>query len=185
MTTIANLSGVEGPNLVLRLIEPDDAEYVHTLRTNPALNRYMSPVNGTVADQKRWIEGYKAREAAKSELYYVIARRDGQRCGLVRLYDITAGCFTWGSWVLDQNKTPKAAVESALLSFDVGFERLGLPTAKVDLLIGNQKAHAFYLRFGMTEVGRNDQEIHLTYSRNRFLADRPDYLSLLHREMRS
>ena len=131
-----SLGRVEGPNLILRLIRPEDADYVHALRNDPAYNRHLSEVRGTAEDQRRWIEGYKAREAVLRELYYVIERKDGIRCGLVRLYDIGAESFTWGSWLLDQNKTRKAALESAILSFGVGFDELGLSLAHVDVRIG-------------------------------------------------
>jgi len=177
-----NLARVEGPNLILRLIRPEDADYVHALRTDPAYNRHLSEVRGTAEDQRRWIEGYKAREADLRELYYVIARKDGTRCGLVRLYDIGADSFTWGSWILDHNKTRKAALESAMLSFGVGFNGLGLSLAHVDVRIGNENAETFYRRLGMTEVRRDVRDIYFTYPRSRFEADRAGYLAILEEE---
>ena len=110
------IARVEGPNLILRLIKPDDAAYVHSLRTNPLYNSHLSKVTGNVQDQRAWIEGYQARETARQEFYYVIERKDGMRCGLVRLYDFDVKSFSWGSWVLDENKTRKAALESAICS---------------------------------------------------------------------
>ena len=114
---LLSIARVEGPNLILRLIEPEDAAYVHSLRNNPAYNTHLSTVTGTVDDQRTWIKDYKSREAHGQEYYYVIERKDGTRCGLVRLYDIEAASFTWGSWILDENKPRKAALESAILSF--------------------------------------------------------------------
>ena len=176
------IARVKGPNLVLRLIEPDDAAYVHGLRTDPRYNTHLSAVTGTVEDQRRWIEGYKRLEAAGQELYYVIERKDSTRCGLVRLYDIEADHFTWGSWILDENKPPKAAVESAVLSFGVGFESLGCETAHVVVSIGNSHAEAFYRRFGMWETQRCDGDIFFEYGRDRFLADIGDFIVLLQKE---
>ena len=177
-----NLARVEGPTLSRRLIRPEDADYVYALRTDPAYNRHLSEVRGTAEDQRRWIEGYKAREADLRELYYVIERKDGTRCGLVRLYDISADSFTWGSWILDHNKTRKAALESAILSFGVGFEGLGLSSAHVDVRIGNEHAETFYRRLGMTEIRRDVQDIFFTYPRSRFDADRAGYLAILEEE---
>lgn len=174
-----HLRRVEGPNLALRLIRPEDADYVHALRTDPAYNRHLSEVRGTVEDQRRWIEAYKAREAQLGELYYVIERRDGPRCGLVRLYDIGTDSFTWGSWILDHDKPPKAALESAVLSFGIGFDALGLASALVDVRIGNVTAIAIYHRLGMTELRRDARNIYLTYPRSRFEADRGGYLAVL------
>jgi len=130
----SSIACVEGPNLTLRLIKPNDAAYVHGLRTNPMYNGHLSKVTGTVQDQRAWIEGYKAREAAGQEFYYVIERKDGSRCGLVRLYDFDAESFTWGSWILDESKPQKAAIESVVLSIGLGFELLQQDLAKVDVL---------------------------------------------------
>ena len=58
------MPGLRGPTCTLRLIKPDDAAYVHGLRTNPLYNSHLSKVTGTVQDQRAWIEGYQAREAA-------------------------------------------------------------------------------------------------------------------------
>ena len=179
MNNQPSLDRVEGPNLTLRLIEPNDAAYVYGLRTDPSYNSHLSRVTGSVESQRHWIEDYKAREAAGQEFYYVIERKDGTRCGVVRLYDLTTDSFTWGSWILDHNKTPKAALESAVLSFGIGFDSLDRPQACVDVRIKNKKAYAFYVRFGMTETRRDDQDIYFLYSRDRFTVDRAGYLDIL------
>ena len=177
-----SLTRIEGPTLSLRLIRPEDADYIYALRTDPTYNRYLSDVRGTVEDQRRWIEAYQVREACLREFYYVIERKDGARCGLVRLYGICAESFTWGSWILDHNKTPKAALESAVLSFGVGFNGLDLSTALVDVRIGNERALAFYRRLGMTEMRRDDRDIYFVYPRTRFTADCAGYLEILGEE---
>ena len=107
MRDLSSIARVEGPNLILRLIQPEDAAYVYSLRSNPAYNTHLSTVTGTVDNQRTWIENYKSREAQGQEFYYVIERKDGTRCGLVRLYDIEAESFTWGSWILRQKQDRK------------------------------------------------------------------------------
>ncbi len=176
------LERVEGPHLTLRLITPEDAAYLHGLRSDPRYSRHLSPVEGTAEDQRRWIEAYKMREAAGRELYYVITRADGRRCGVVRLYDITPRHFTWGSWILDDQKPPKAALESAVLSFGVGFDKLGCDTALVDVRRENTRALAFYQRLGMTEIRRDARDIYFSYPRARFNADRARHLAILEAE---
>lgn len=173
------LSRIEGPNLCLRLITPDDAAYVYGLRLDPAYSAHLSTVSGTVADQRGWIESYKIRETTRLELYYIITRHDGTPCGTVRLYNITGDGFTWGSWILDQNKPPKAALESAVLSFGAGFDGLGAALARIDVRRDNTHATAFYRRFGMTETHRTARDIFFAYPRARFMADRAGYLALL------
>lgn len=171
---------VEGVRLRLRLVEPEDAGYIHGLRTNPAYNAHLSTVEGTVDDQRRWIEAYKAREAAGGEYYYVIERlSDGVRCGVVRLYGITGETFTWGSWILDSGKPPMAALESALLSFGVAFDRLDLHCGLVDVRRENTHAIAFYERFGMQPTGEDALNRYFLYTRGLFEADRAGYLAAL------
>ena len=176
---LSAVDNIEGPNLMLRLIQPEDTAYVYGLRTNPLYNRHLSKVTGNFDDQLQWIKSYKSREAEFKELYYVIERKNGTRCGLVRLYDIEAECFTWGSWILDDNKPSKAALESALLSFGVGFDAMERPAAKVDVRLENTHATAFYRRLRMTETHRTEQDIYFIYPRDQFRTDRSLYLKLL------
>jgi len=177
--TQGDATRIEGPNLVLRLIQPDDAAYVHDLRINPAYNQHLSEVRGTAEDQRAWIEAYKAREAAGEEFYYIIERHNGTRCGTVRLYDIEGDSFTWGSWILDENKPQKAALESAVLSFRIGFERLGLGKASIDVRIENTHAEAFYRRFGMTESKRDAQDIYFSLTSETFRSLTAQYQATL------
>lgn len=180
--TPAALGRIEGQILVLRLITPEDADYVHALRTDPAYNRHLSQVRGTVEDQRRWIEAYKTREAEGRELYYVIERKDGTRCGVVRLYDIGLDSFTWGSWILDANKPKKAALESAYIIYLIAFDILGLARAVFDVRQENVRTLEFHRRFGATETDRTEADIYFTYPRERFEVDRLKYLAILEDE---
>ena len=175
----SKFTNLEGPNLTLRLIEQEDAAYACGLRTNPLYNMHISTVTGTIEDQRRWIEKYKAREAVGQELYYVIERKDGTPCGLVRLYDIEAERFTWGSWVLDENKPRKAALESALLIYEIGFERVGCDHAVFDVRRENTHTIAFHRRFGATEFCSDELNAYFRYARTKYLTDRPKYLEVL------
>jgi RimJ/RimL family protein N-acetyltransferase len=182
---LSSIARVEGPSLTLRLIQTEDAAYVHSLRNNPAYNTHLSTVTGTFDDQRTWIKDYKSREAHGQEFYYVIERKDGTRCGLVRLYDIEAESFTWGSWILDENKPRKAALESAVLSFGIGFDVMERAVANVDVRLENKHATSFYERLGMTETHRIDGQIFFTYLRARFDADKEAYHSILEQEERN
>lgn len=182
MIATTALERFEGHNLALRLIFPDDAEYVHGLRTDPAYNTYLSQVTGGVEDQRNWIVRYKARESEIRELYYVIERKDGTRCGLVRLYDISSDSFTWGSWILDHNKPSKAALESAVLIYVIGFEALQIPKAVFDVRKGNEHTVSFHERFKANRTGETEQDILFEYPRSQFFTDKASYLAILEGE---
>jgi RimJ/RimL family protein N-acetyltransferase len=174
---------VEGVRLALRLAQPTDAAYIHNLRLDPAYNRHLSEVTGTVKDQEDWLHRYKAREATGSEYYYVIENiADAQPCGLVRLYDIEGDQFTWGSWILDRNNPSKAALESAVLIYVQGFERLGMAKSVFDVRRGNDRTLAFHTRFGAVETGRDDQDVFFEYTRTQFEADKARHMKVLQDE---
>ena len=173
------IARVEGPNLILRLIKPDDAAYVHGLRSNPAYNTHLSTVTGTVDDQRTWSEDYKSREAQGQEFYYVIERKDGMRCGLVRLYDFDVESFTWGSWILDESKPRKAALESAVLIYQIGFLGHNLDSAIFEVLNENSHTLAFHRRFGALETGHDELNTYFKYARARFEKDKMAHFSIL------
>lgn len=173
------LSKIDGVQLSLRLVQPEDAQYIHGLRTDPTYNGHLSTVTGTVEDQRSWIEAYKTREAAGSEYYFVIERKDGVRCGVVRLYDVSGGQFTWGSWILEHNKPRKAALESALLIYRYGFEVLGLLRSVFDVRRGNEHTLAFHRRLKATQTHEDDQNIYFVYSREQFVADKLAHMDVL------
>lgn len=174
-----DLERIVGKRLCLRLVMPEDAQYIYRLRTDPAHNAYLSRVDGAVAEQRVWIERYKLREAAGEELYYIIEKSDGTRCGVVRLYEITSESFTWGSWILDRNKPDKAALESAVLSFAVGFDCLDLSKAFLHVRVENAHAISFYRRFRMIEIGSDSENIYFEYPRDQFLRDRALHMTMI------
>jgi hypothetical protein len=54
----------------------------------------------------------------------VLERKNDSWLGLLRLYYFDVESFIQGSWILDESKPRKAALESVALSFGVGFELL-------------------------------------------------------------
>lgn len=180
MSTTSPISPVAGVRLSLRLIQPGDAAYLYRLRTDPKYNAHLSPVSGTVDDQRLWITRYKDREAAGEEYYFVMERRDTREpCGVVRLYDIKDDHFTWGSWILDHHKPAKAALESVVLSFGVGFDTLGKSRALIDVRRGNGRAIAIYERLGMRRTGEDEINLYFDYTAEKFAMDRPRYMKII------
>ena len=178
-----SLLRLAGPSLALRLINLDDSAFVHGLRVNSKFNKYLSTTYGTVIEQENWIKKYKTREASGTELYYIIERVDGIRCGTVRLTNIRPGCdLTYESWILDDNKPSKAALESALLALTLGFELLKCEEAHADVRINNTRAEENYRRLGMIETHRTDDDIFFVVKKSRFEKDKIGYKSILSAE---
>jgi len=148
----------------LRLVEPDDAEYIYSLRINPDLNTHLSTPPASAQAQRQWINGYKAREAEQLEHYFVICAQLGQPCGVVRLYDYSDTSFCWGSWILDAQKSRYSAIESALLVYEAGFGRLGFPGSHFDVRKENTKVISFHKKMGARETGQDELNLYFEIS---------------------
>ncbi|MCX2898889.1 GNAT family N-acetyltransferase [Pseudomonas mandelii] len=142
----------------LRLVEEVDAEFIISLRTNVAYNTHLSGVSDDINAQIQWIKDYKKDELSRTQFYFIIERNDGVRCGTVRIYDIKADSFSWGSWILNEEKTRYSAIESAFLVYSFGFDNLGFKKSHFEVRKGNEKVISFHKKMGAQYVGETEHE---------------------------
>lgn len=142
-------------SIKLRLVETSDAEFILNLRLDEKYNSFISKVDNDLDSQRSWIEKYKKDEKNNRQFYFIIETVDGKRCGTVRIYDLTADSFCWGSWILNHDKTRYSSIESALLVYQYGFEKLGFDKCHFDVMKDNTKVVEFHKRFG-AKIVRED-----------------------------
>lgn len=142
----------------MRFVEEADAEFILSLRTDEKYNKHLSPVRQDLEAQEIWIRNYKKDEAAREQFYFIIERLDGTRCGTVRVYDLRPDSFSWGSWILNEEKTRFAAIESAFLVYDFGFGDLGFDKCHFEVRKGNSKVISFHEKMGARQVGETGLE---------------------------
>ncbi|RRS06915.1 N-acetyltransferase [Pseudoalteromonas sp. J010] len=150
----------------MRLITEDDAEFITELRSDGKYNTYLSKSDTSVEAQKEWIRAYKLKEVNKEQFYFIIERLDGTKCGTVRIYDIKEDSFCWGSWILNHNKTRYAAIESALLVYQFGFEFLGFAKSHFDVMKGNEKVVNFHKKFGAVVIDEDEDNLYFNISKD-------------------
>ncbi|WP_260620603.1 GNAT family N-acetyltransferase [Pseudomonas protegens] len=148
---------VELKSIRLRLVEELDAGFILSLRLDQRYNRFLSEVTADLEAQKSWIRKYKEDELAGLQYYFIIERLDGVPCGTVRIYDLRPDSFCWGSWILNENKTRHAAIESTLLVYDLGFSHLGFDKSHFDVMKANAGVVAFHKRMGAVVVKEDEQ----------------------------
>ncbi|MBF7730511.1 GNAT family N-acetyltransferase [Pseudomonas sp. N040] len=156
---------LESKTVSLRLIESTDAEFVLKLRLDERYNKFISSVSSDVADQREWIKRYKTDEAAGAQFYFIIERNDGTPCGTIRVYDLRQDSFCWGSWILNDDKTRYAALESAFLIYKFGFENLGYIKSHFEVMKGNEKVISFHKKMGAVQVGEDSDNLHFEISK--------------------
>lgn len=152
---------LEAKSINLRLVDIDDAEFILGLRLDDHYNKYLSAVSPEITAQRVWIKKYKELELAGQEYYFIIERKDGVKCGTVRIYDLKNNSFSWGSWILNEDKTRFSALESAFLVYEFGFEKLGFAKSHFEVVKGNEKVISFHEKMGATLI--SEDEIHFYY----------------------
>lgn len=154
------------PTLQMRLARPTDAHYLYGLRINEQLNTHLSEAPRSEFAQTEYLERYVQREAVGLEYYFVIRnKKTGQDCGAVRIYDLQADSFCWGSWILDEHKTRTAAIESSIFVYEFGFGLLGFPSSHFDVRRKNEKVISFHERMGACRVREDELNVYFTLGR--------------------
>lgn len=147
---------LQSKTVKLRLIEEQDAEFVLKLRLDDRYNQFLSSVNPSVEAQKEWIKKYKNDESEGIQYYFIIERIDGTPCGTVRIYDLRDNSFCWGSWILNEDKTRYAALESAFLVYQFTFEHLNFTKSHFDVRKGNDRVISFHEKMGAVKTGETE-----------------------------
>jgi RimJ/RimL family protein N-acetyltransferase len=166
---------VIGRNIVLRNARPDDAEFIVSLRTDPAKGKFLSATSPDVTAQVAWLEAYADDD---SQVYFIIEDKAGVRHGTVRLYDQRGPSFSWGSWILADGRPSGFAVESALMVYHFGLA-LGFTAAHFDVRIGNESVWQFHERFGAVRTGEAGPDYFYAISRDAMQASFNKYKKYL------
>lgn len=151
---------LESKTIRLRLVNELDAEFILKLRMDSRYNQFLSSVSADVQAQKDWINRYKKDEAEGSQFYFIIEKIDGTPCGTIRVYDLKEDSFCWGSWILNEDKTRYAAIESAFLIYQFGFENLGFHKSHFEVMKGNERVISFHQKMGAVQVGEDNDNFY-------------------------
>ena len=147
---------LKSKTIQIRLVEEFDAEFILKLRLDPNYNQFLSSVNPDIEAQREWIRIYKNDEKKGKQFYFIIERLDGTQCGTVRIYDLIRDSCSWGSWILNEEKTRYAALESAFLVYEYGFNHLGFNNSHFEVRKGNDKVASFHKKMGAVKTSEDD-----------------------------
>jgi RimJ/RimL family protein N-acetyltransferase len=170
---------LKSKSIQFRPITVSDAEFVLSLRLDSRYNTFLSEVGADLDAQKKWISSYKKDEALGSQYYFIIERLDGVPCGTVRLYDFCGDSFCWGSWILNENKTQYAAIESAFLVYEFGFQELGFKRCHFDVMKDNQQVISFHEKLGAVKTGEDEHNFYFEIDPKVILIKKQKYKRIL------
>ena len=149
----------------LRLVNESDAEFILKLRLDNKYNQFLSKVKGDLQSQVEWIRDYKKEEKLGIQYYFIIERSDGVPCGTVRIYDFNEDSFSWGSWILNEQKTRLAAIESAFKVYEYGFKNLGFKKSHFEVMKGNERVIKFHSKMGAVIDGEDAENLYFSISK--------------------
>jgi RimJ/RimL family protein N-acetyltransferase len=142
---------VTGSRLTFRPANPDDSEFILSLRLDEEKNKHLSATSPDVERQRRWLA------ALPSDQIYFIIEADARPVGTVRLYDQRGSSFCWGSWILSNDAPRSSAVESTLMVYAVGLA-LGFTASHFEVRKENVKVWQYHERCGAERVGETEEE---------------------------
>jgi len=163
---------ISGKNVDLRRIDVSDAEFVLSLRIDPEINQYLSPVDNDLEKQREWI---KRCMADPEQWYFIIQSKKQQPVGTVRIYDIQGKSFCWGSWIVIPEARRYASFESAVLLYHYAFFELGFESTHMDVRKKNESVIRFHIRFGATITHENELDVFLTFNKEIFVQKQATY----------
>ena len=153
MIRISKSDCVIGKNLEFRNVCVHNAHFIHSLRLDAVKGLHISKSSSDVQDQIKWLEKY---EKSKKEAYFLIIDcKSQQSIGTVRIYDPLqhpSPSFCWGSWILTHNAPSYAAIESALMIYEYGYDYLGFTSAHFDIRKKNNSVWKFHERMGAIKI---------------------------------
>lgn len=115
---------IERYGLTARFVTEDDAAFILALRTNPKLSRFIHPTENDEEKQRAYIRGYKERELAGKDYYFIFLMQD-EPVGLARIYNIQEKTFTFGSWLFKEGLPYWVSIAGAIIAREFAFEELG------------------------------------------------------------
>lgn len=163
------------PNLysiTLREVKETDAEYIFGLRTDKKYSKYISSVSNEVQAQRDYISSYLSSNAVSRSSFFFIMENKGTdlRCGTVRIYNFSHNCFEWGSWILDENKSRFAAMETAIFVYEFAFNNLGFEKSEFEVNRENEKVISYHLKSGAKIIGEDEKNYYFRITKAEGLA---------------
>jgi hypothetical protein len=164
---------------LFRLVGPDDAPFIYKLRTDPLLCRFVSPVEGSVNDQKQWIIDYKSREATGEEFYILsIDQISGNGMGVNRLYNLNGNSFELGSWLYMPNEDISKSILGDIFTKETGYENLDLDFCTFNVRKANKSVLRYHQGYLPEIMGEDDLNIYFRLSRVNFNKNKLKYLKI-------
>ena len=137
----------EGFGVRLRPVKMEDADFIVWLRNlEHARGRVGDSATDTAA-QQAWLKEYFKREG---DYYFIIETNGGIPVGSYSIYDLTGGSAESGRWIVRPDVP--AAIPSAILAFEIAFDKLRLRELRVKTVTTNTNVLSLNKKLGFRQT---------------------------------
>lgn len=137
----------EGYGVRLRPVRMADAAFILWLRNLEHAKGKLGDTAADVGAQEKWLQAYFEREG---DYYFIIETLGGIRVGAYGLYDHQGGTAESGRWIIRPGVP--AAIPSAMLAINLGFDKLGLTAIRVTTVATNHTVLSLNQKFGFEQT---------------------------------
>lgn len=137
----------EGFGVRLRPVQMTDAAFIVWLRNQDYVKGRVGDSASDATNQQKWLETYFEREG---DYYFVLETLGGIPLGTNSLYEISGKKAEWGRYII--RPEAQAALSSAMLIFDLAFEKLKLRELLARCVSTNLKVHSFVKKCGFRQT---------------------------------
>lgn len=137
----------EGYGIRLRPVQMEDAAFIVWLRNQDYVIGRVGDSAPDVVTQQKWLESYFEREG---DYYFIIETLGGIPLGTNGLYDVSGKNAEWGRYII--RPEVQAAASSAILIFDLGFEKLELRELLARCVSTNFNMHSLVKKYGFRQT---------------------------------
>jgi RimJ/RimL family protein N-acetyltransferase len=145
--TMQHTLHIEGFGVRLRPVTMEDAPFIVWLRN---LEHARGRVGDSATDasaQQAWLKEYFLREG---DYYFIIETSGKIPVGAYGIYDLTGDSAESGRWIV-RPEVP-AAIPSAILAFEIAFEKLRLRELRVKTVSTNTNVLSLNRKLGFTQT---------------------------------
>jgi RimJ/RimL family protein N-acetyltransferase len=137
----------EGFGVRLRPVRMEDAAFIVWLRNLEHVKGKVGDSAMDTAAQQSWLSSYFERQG---DYYFIIETWGGLAVGAYGIYDQTGASAESGRWII-RPEVP-AAIPSAIVAFEIAFQRLALRELRVKTVSTNRTVLSLNRKFGFRQT---------------------------------
>lgn len=164
---------VQGKYVCIRDVELDDAEFILSLRCDKTKAKYLHKTEYNILKQQEYIKNYQTK---KDEWYFIIERRNSQKIGTCRIYDLKKDSFCIGSWLMINGCSPLEVMEGEYLSKMFAFNKTGFTKFHFDVRKENKKVIHYHKMMGAKQVGETELDYLFECTKSDYIQNIKKYL---------